>query len=115
MSDEEPKVGDEVAWKWGSSKIEGEVAEKTEGKLTKQIKSKPITKNGEKDNPAYFVKQTQKKGNAQQPSLHVSSVSVTIRSVIEEVFCPEANTQATSCLFSPQVSQICTFLQATQW
>lgn len=64
MSDPEPKVGDEVEWKWGSSHIEGEVVEKTDKKITKQIKGKPITKNGEKDNPAYFVKQTQKKGIA---------------------------------------------------
>lgn len=63
MSDEEPKVGDEVAWNWGSSHIEGEVVEKTEKKLTKEIKGKPITKNGEKGNPAYFVKQTKKKGS----------------------------------------------------
>lgn len=62
MSDEEPQVGDEVAWNWGSSHIEGEVIEKTDKKLTKEIKGKPITKNGEKDNPAYFVKQTKKKG-----------------------------------------------------
>ena len=62
MSDPEPKVGDEVAWNWGSSHIEGEVAEKTDKKITKEIKGKPITKNGEKDNPAYFVKQTKKKG-----------------------------------------------------
>ena len=58
---EEPKTGDEVAWNWGSSHIEGEVAEKTDKKITKKIKGKPITKNGEKDNPAYFVKQTKKK------------------------------------------------------
>ena len=64
MSDPEPKVGDEVAWNWGSSHIEGEVVEKTDKKITKQIKGKPITKNGEKGNPAYFVKQTQKKGIA---------------------------------------------------
>ena len=63
MSDgQEPKVGDEVAWNWGSSHIEGEVVEKTDKKITKEIKGKPITKNGEKDNPAYFVKQTKKKG-----------------------------------------------------
>ena len=62
--DPEPHVGDEVAWNWGSSHIEGEVAEKTTDKLTKQIKGKPITKNGEPDNPAYFVKQTQKSGTA---------------------------------------------------
>lgn len=62
MSDDEPQVGDEVAWNWGSSHIEGEVVEKTDKKITKEIKGKPITKNGEKDNPAYFVKQTKKKG-----------------------------------------------------
>lgn len=65
MSDPEPKVGDEVAWNWGSSHIEGEVVEKTDKKITKQIKGKPITKNGEKDNPAYFVKQTKKKGTSE--------------------------------------------------
>ena len=63
MSDEEPKVGDEVAWNWGSSHIEGQVVEKTDKKLTKKIKGKLITKNGEKDNPAYFIKQTKKKGS----------------------------------------------------
>ena len=67
MSDEEPKVGDKVAWNWGSSHIEGEVVEKSDKKLTKKIKGKPITKNGEQDNPAYFVKQTQKKGMYLQP------------------------------------------------
>ena len=64
MPNEEPKVGDEVAWNWGSSHIEGEVVEKTDKKITKEIKGKPITKNGEKDNPAYFVKQTKKKGKS---------------------------------------------------
>ena len=41
MSDPEPKVGDEVAWNWGSFHIEGEVVEKTDKKITKQIKGKP--------------------------------------------------------------------------
>lgn len=63
MSNEEPNKGDEVAWNWGSSHIEGEVVEKTDKKITKEIKGKPITKNGEPENPAYFVKQTKKKGN----------------------------------------------------
>ena len=62
MGEPEPKVGDKVAWNWGSSSIQGEVVEQSTGKMTKEIKNKPITKNGEKDNPAYFVKQTQKSG-----------------------------------------------------
>ena len=62
MPDEEPEVGDTVAWNWGSSHIEGEVVEKSDKDITKQIKGKTITKHGEESNPAYFVKQTQKKG-----------------------------------------------------
>ena len=64
MGEPEPKVGDKVAWNWGSSSIQGEVVEQSTGKMTKEIKNKPITKNGEKDNPAYFVKQTQKSGTS---------------------------------------------------
>ena len=69
MGEPEPQVGDEVAWNWGSSHIEGEVAEKKTDKMTKKIKGKDITKNGESDNPAYFVKQTQKSGTVGLTSL----------------------------------------------
>ena len=45
-----------MGWNWGSSTVTGEVAEKKEnGKMTKESKGKPITKNASKDNPAYFV------------------------------------------------------------
>jgi hypothetical protein len=62
MADGTPEVGDKVAWNWGRSHIEGVVKEKSEDKMTKTSKGKQITRNGEPDNPAYFVEQT-KKGN----------------------------------------------------
>ena len=49
-----------MAWNWGSSHIEGVVKEKSEEKMTKTSKGKQITRNGEPDNPAYFVEQTKK-------------------------------------------------------
>ena len=51
------KKGDEVEWKWGKGKAEGEVAEVFTKKVTRKIKGKEITRNADAENPAYTVKQ----------------------------------------------------------
>lgn len=47
--------GDKVAWNWGTSHMEGVVAEKYTGHVSKTIKGKQVARNGTEDNPAYFV------------------------------------------------------------
>ena len=51
------KKGDEVTWKWGSGKAEGEVGEVFTGKVTRQIKGTKITRNAQEEKPAYLIVQ----------------------------------------------------------
>ena len=53
----ELKKGDDVEWKWGSGKAEGEVAEVFKKKVTRKIKGKEVTRNASKEEPAYMVEQ----------------------------------------------------------
>jgi len=50
------KKGETVDWNWGSSTVEGEVAEKKADKLTITTKGKQVSKEGTEDNPAIHVK-----------------------------------------------------------
>ncbi|KAJ3018597.1 hypothetical protein HKX48_002792 [Thoreauomyces humboldtii] len=52
--------GSKVAWNWGSGHVKGEVIEVTEGKVTKEIAGKTISRNGTEDNPAVYIEH---KGN----------------------------------------------------
>jgi hypothetical protein len=48
--------GDHVAWKWGGGMAEGHVSEISESKMVKETKpGVNITRNGEPDNPAFFI------------------------------------------------------------
>jgi len=51
------RKGSKVTWKWGSSTAEGKVAEIHREKVTRQIKSEKITRDGSKDDPAYLIEQ----------------------------------------------------------
>lgn len=51
------KKGDDVEWRWGKGKAEGEVAEVFTKKVTRKIKGKDVTRNASKDEPAYMVEQ----------------------------------------------------------
>ena len=49
--------GDNVKWKWGSGQAEGTVQSRFEEKTTRKIKGKEITRQGSKEDPAYYIKQ----------------------------------------------------------
>ncbi|PJJ79703.1 Protein of unknown function (DUF2945) [Mucilaginibacter auburnensis] len=51
------KKGDEVTWKWGKGKAEGEIVEKHNKPVSKTIKGSKIKRNASKDEPAYEIKQ----------------------------------------------------------
>lgn len=51
------KEGDSVKWDWGSGTAEGKVQSSFEKKTTRKIKGNEVTRNGTKDNPAYYIKQ----------------------------------------------------------
>ncbi|SFU41995.1 Protein of unknown function [Pustulibacterium marinum] len=48
---------EKVHWKWGNGKASGKVQSVFEKKTTRKINGSEITKNGSKDNPAYYIKQ----------------------------------------------------------
>lgn len=49
--------GDTVEWNWGNGTGTGEVQAIYTEKTTVQIKGQDITRNADKDNPAYYIKQ----------------------------------------------------------
>ncbi len=52
------RKGSEVTWKWGTGTAQGKVAETFLKEITKTIKGSLITRKGEKDNKALYIKQT---------------------------------------------------------
>tara|TARA_R110002074_G_scaffold197610_14_gene365002 strand:+ start:5484 stop:5696 length:213 start_codon:yes stop_codon:yes gene_type:complete len=46
-----------VKWTWGTGSAEGKVEETYITKITKTIKGSEVTRNGEKDNKALYIKQ----------------------------------------------------------
>lgn len=46
-----------VRWNWGPGSAEGYVKEVFRRRVTRTIKGKKVTRNGEDDNPAYLIKQ----------------------------------------------------------
>lgn len=56
MSNKSFSEGDAVSWEWGNGKGHGEIQSKFEEKTTRKIDGTEVTKNGSKDNPAYYVK-----------------------------------------------------------
>ncbi|WP_336739251.1 DUF2945 domain-containing protein [Aureimonas altamirensis] len=51
------RKGSKVTWSWGNGTAEGRVEEKFTEKVTRKIAGKSITRNADKDNPAYLVVQ----------------------------------------------------------
>lgn len=51
------KEGEKVKWSWGDSTAEGKVQSSFEEKTTRKIKGNEVTRNGTKENPAYYIKQ----------------------------------------------------------
>ncbi|KHJ55720.1 DUF2945 domain-containing protein [Aureimonas sp. OT7] len=51
------RKGSKVTWTWGNGTAEGRVEEKFTEKVTRKIAGKSITRNADKDNPAYMVVQ----------------------------------------------------------
>ena len=49
--------GTKVNWKWGNGTAEGKVVETHSSKVTKTIKGSEVTRNGEKNNKALYIKQ----------------------------------------------------------
>ncbi len=51
------RKGTRVQWKWGNGTGEGEVVESYTSKTTKTIKGSSVTRNGEEDDKALYIKQ----------------------------------------------------------
>lgn len=52
------RTGTQVKWKWGESYAEGEVQEVKHESVTRTIDGEEVTRNGDDDNPAYVIKQS---------------------------------------------------------
>lgn len=51
------RKGTLVKWSWGNGSAEGKVEETYTSKIAKTIKGNEVTRNGEKDNKALYIKQ----------------------------------------------------------
>lgn len=51
------QVGNEVGWRWGSSKAEGKVAQKFTEDVKRRIKGKTIKRKADDKEPAFLIKQ----------------------------------------------------------
>lgn len=51
------QVGNEVEWRWGSSKAEGKVAQKFTEDVKRRIKGKTIKRKADDKEPAFLIKQ----------------------------------------------------------
>ena len=49
--------GSKVSWKWGSGSAEGKVVETYSEEISKTIKGSTITRKGEENNRALYIKQ----------------------------------------------------------
>lgn len=50
------EAGDNVAWRWGKGMAEGEVAEVSESKMTKETKpGVEVTRTGNAENPVVYI------------------------------------------------------------
>lgn len=49
--------GDKVKWKWGQGYAHGKVEKTYSEKTTRKIEGNEITKNGDSDNKALYIKQ----------------------------------------------------------
>lgn len=51
------RKGQTVIWDWGGGTAEGRIKDRYERRVTRTIKGSEITRNGDKDNPAYLIEQ----------------------------------------------------------
>jgi hypothetical protein len=51
------KTSERVQWSWGTGTGEGTVKERFTTRVTRTIKGSEITRNADKDNPAYLIEQ----------------------------------------------------------
>ena len=51
------RKGQKVTWAWGEGTATGTITERYTRKVTRTIKGSQITRNGDKDNPAYLIEQ----------------------------------------------------------
>lgn len=51
------REGAAVRWNWGASTATGKVREKFERRVSRTLKGKRVTRNGNADNPAYLIEQ----------------------------------------------------------
>lgn len=49
------KEGDRVKWEWGNGTASGEVKSIFEEKVSRKIDDTEVTREGSKDNPAYYI------------------------------------------------------------
>ncbi|MGK7397690.1 MAG: DUF2945 domain-containing protein [Candidatus Cyclobacteriaceae bacterium M3_2C_046] len=49
------KQGEHVKWNWGNGTASGQVKSVFEKKVTRKIKGNEITRNGSRENPAYYI------------------------------------------------------------
>jgi len=50
------KEGDKVKWSWGNGSASGTVKSIFEKKVSRKIDGSEVTRDGSKDNPAYYIK-----------------------------------------------------------
>jgi hypothetical protein len=57
MSDNSFRTSEYVKWNWGNGEGKGQIKERFEEKVTRKLQGSEITKDGDKDNPAYLIEQ----------------------------------------------------------
>jgi len=50
------REGSEVTWKWGNGEAKGKVLDTYDSSITKTIKGTEVTRNGEPNNKALYIK-----------------------------------------------------------
>jgi len=50
------KEDDKVSWSWGQGSASGTIQSVFEEKTTRKIDGSEVTRNGSKDNPAYYIR-----------------------------------------------------------
>jgi len=50
------KEDDKVSWSWGSGRASGTIQSVFTEKTTRKIDGTEVTRNGDKDNPAYYIR-----------------------------------------------------------
>ncbi|WP_348767648.1 DUF2945 domain-containing protein [uncultured Salinisphaera sp.] len=51
-------IGDTVKWNWGQGTAEGQITQIYKQRVTKTLKGSEIVRDGDEDNPAYLIEQS---------------------------------------------------------